>query len=246
MKAPSLDLDGPERPAGTIYCEYSGMVREAFRKRGWNMWSCDLIPSEDNSPHHIQDDANSTLIASGLHDKFAGVHWPCTYFTNSSVRWMYGGKGRVIDPDRMRRMKTSAEGLVRLLQTLEVFKIPFYFENPVMHGIARDYIISRFSWFASAPMCTVQPWHFGTWETKRTCLWLHKLPALVPTYNTEEECRIALGLPEFVLNKDGVLVKNKPEAKCHKASPGPNRGHERSRTLATLANAMAEQWGGTP
>lgn len=39
-----------------IACEYSGKVREAFRKLGHDAWSCDLLPSDDNSPYHIQDD----------------------------------------------------------------------------------------------------------------------------------------------------------------------------------------------
>jgi hypothetical protein len=161
---------------GTIYCEYSGVVREAFRKLGWNMWSCDLLDAEDKSPFHIKEDANAAVVLAGLQDKFAGVHWPCTFFSNSSVRWMYGGKGTTLDPARVRKMRQSAEGLTMLLDVLLTFKIPFYFENPVMHGMASDYIASRLSWFADAPMCTVQPWHFGTWETKRTCLWLHNLP----------------------------------------------------------------------
>jgi hypothetical protein len=66
---------------------------------------------------------------------------------------------------------------------------------------------------------------------------------LVPKYRTIEECRIALGLPEWVKNKKGELVKNKPHAKVHQMSPGPKRGHERSRTLPELAKAMAETWG---
>lgn len=39
-----------------VACEYSGRVREAFRKLGHNAWSCDLLPSEDNSPFHYQGD----------------------------------------------------------------------------------------------------------------------------------------------------------------------------------------------
>ena len=37
-----------------IGCEYSGEVREAFRAKGHNAWSCDLLPSDDDSPYHIQ------------------------------------------------------------------------------------------------------------------------------------------------------------------------------------------------
>lgn len=227
-------------PTGTIYCEFTGEVSQAFRALGWDMWSVDYQASECPHPQHAREDANDFVIGA-LHDKFAGVHWPCTYFANSSVKWMYGGKGTVIDPERMRRMKQSAEGLVMLLQTLEAFKIPFYFENPIMHGMARDYIASRFSWFAKATRQIVQPWNFGVWETKATCLWLHNLPSLAVKYHTVNECRIALDLPLYV-EVDGKSVLNKPRAACHLASPGPNRGNDRSRTLPPLANAMASQW----
>lgn len=222
---------------GTIYCEFSGHVREAFRARGWDMNSCDLLPSDDDSPHHIQGDAIAVSgAASG--DEFAGVHWPCTYFTNSGVRWMYGGKGATLHYERVRLMEESADGLCTLLRRLLAFGTPFYFENPVMHGMARTAIIARLPWFETARRCTIQPWNFGVWETKRTCLWLHKLPPLAVKYQTISECREALGLPLYVGNK-----LNTPHAACHLASPGPNRGHERSRTLPAIADAIARQWG---
>lgn len=66
----------------------------------------------------------------------------------------------------------------------------------------------------------IQPWQFGHGETKATCLWLKGLPKLVPT-----------------------KVVTEREARVHRASPGPDRWKERSRTLPGIANAMAEQWG---
>ncbi len=155
-----------------------------------------------------------------------------------------GSSKNGLDPVRRSDMEESAYGLCRILDTLLARGIPFYFENPIMHGYAFKAISERCFWFSTAPSCIVQPWMFGVWETKATCLWLHKLPPLVPKYKTVDECRIALGLPYFVVNKEGVPVKNKPRAACHLASPGPNRGHERSRTLPALAKAMAQQWGG--
>jgi len=224
--------------SGTIYCEFSGRVREAFRARGWDMWSCDLLLDEGNSPFHVQDDATCTLIVQGMHDRMAGVHWPCTYFTNSGVRWMYGGKGTALDPQRVQRMNDSVFGLTTLLRTLLDFKIPFYFENPVMHGMARAAIIARLPWFKDATRQTIQPWNFGVWETKATCLWLHRLPRLEVKYQTVNECRVALDLPLYI----GQTL-NKPRAACHLASPSPDRWQHRSRTLPALAAAMAEQWG---
>lgn len=66
----------------------------------------------------------------------------------------------------------------------------------------------------------IQPWQFGHGETKATCLWLKNLPLLHPS--------------EVVSGR---------VARVHRASPGPNRWKERSRTLPGIAKAMATQWG---
>ena len=68
----------------------------------------------------------------------------------------------------------------------------------------------------------IQPWQFGHGETKATCLWLKNLPHLTPTNIVEGRT-----------------------ARVHRASPGPDRWKERSRTLSGIAAAMAEQWGGS-
>lgn len=68
----------------------------------------------------------------------------------------------------------------------------------------------------------IQPWQFGHGETKATCLWLKNLPQLVPT-----------------------KIVDGREARVHREPPGPDRWKNRSRTLAGIAQAMAEQWGRT-
>ena len=72
-----------------VACEYSGRVREAFRKRGHDAWSCDLLPSEDNSPFHIQQD-----IRDILSDKWDMLiaHPPCTHLAVSGARWFKNKK----------------------------------------------------------------------------------------------------------------------------------------------------------
>lgn len=86
-------------------------------------------------------------------------------------------------------------------------------ENPIMVGHAQRLIGKRHSQ-------VIQPWLFGHGEIKATCFWLRGLDKLVPTHIVEGR-----------------------NARVHKASPGPNRWKERSRTLAGIAIAMAEQWG---
>lgn len=64
-----------------IGCEYSGRVRQAFRNLGHDAWSCDLLPSEDGSPFHIQGDILS-LLDEGW--DLAIFHPPCTYLSVST------------------------------------------------------------------------------------------------------------------------------------------------------------------
>ena len=101
-------------------------------------------------------------------------------------------------------------------------------EYPVMHKHAKQRIVN-YSEFTQS----VQPWQFGDWETKRTCLWLKGLDPLVPDYATLDDARRALGLPATA----------KPVDRVHKAPPGPDRDKERSRFFDGIARAMALQWG---
>lgn len=88
-------------------------------------------------------------------------------------------------------------------------------ENPVMHKYAKAHIGI---W---KPMFTLQPYEHGEPETKRTCFWTKGLPPIKPSN-----------------------VVPCTTARVHRASPGPDRWKERSRTLPGIAKAMAEQWGG--
>ena len=75
---------------------------------------------------------------------------------------------------------------------------------------------------------------FGHKENKATCLWLHRLPKLVPT-------NIVGPMP-----KDASPEERKEWNRMHLMPPGPNRWKERSKTYQGLADAMAEQWGCLP
>ena len=139
-----------------IGCEYSGRVREAFRKLGHDAFSCDLLESEDESPFHIQGDVLS-LLTDGW--DLAIFHPPCTHLAVSGSRWFKD------------KVKEQAEALV-FVQTLMDAPIPkIAIENPI------SVISSRIR----KPDQIIQPWMFGHGETKATCLWLKGLPKLAPT-----------------------------------------------------------------
>ena len=72
-----------------ISCEFSGLVREAFKKKGWNAWSCDLLETEIPGQHYCGD------VRDILYQNWDALifHAPCTYMTNSGVRWLYNPDG---------------------------------------------------------------------------------------------------------------------------------------------------------
>lgn len=190
-----------------IACEFSGVVREAFRARGHDAWSCDLLPTEVPGQHY-QGDVFELLDKDSAWDAMV-YHWPCTRLCNSGVRWLYGGKGTTPDGKRWAGMHWDATRFRRLLDC-NIPKVAG--ENPIPHSHARA-IMGDYSQ-------VIQPWQFGHGETKATCLWLKGLPLLKPTQ---------------------IVDGRKP--RVHRASPGPDRWKERSRTLPGIAAAMAEQWG---
>jgi hypothetical protein len=188
-----------------VACEFSGVVRDAFRRRGHDAWSCDLEPPEGEFPQfHLAGDVRPWLIPAW---DLLIAHPPCTYLCNSGVRWLYGGKGAARDPARWRLME---EGAVFFRAMLDAPVPRIAVENPIMHRHAG----------LPKPTQIIQPWQFGHGEIKATCLWLKNLPELTPT---------------------SVVEGRHP--RIHRASPGPDRWKERSRTYTGIAEAMAEQWG---
>lgn|SRR5574341_830223 len=138
-----------------IACEFSGIVREAFARRGHDAWSCDLLDTERPGQHikgnvlNYLEDGWDLMIA----------HPPCTYLAISGARWW---------KDKQDEQQIAIE-FVRQLMEAQIEKIAI--ENPV--GILSTII--------RKPEQIIQPWQFGHGETKATCLWLNNLLPLQPT-----------------------------------------------------------------
>lgn len=161
-----------------VGCEFSGIVRDSFRALGHDAWSCDLLPSEGDSRFHIQADHDLHLLDI-CHSKAwdLGIfHPPCTYLCNSGVRWLYGGKGTVIDQTRWQQMVEAAMFFKALLHA-PIARIAI--ENPIPHRYALKEIGTPYTQI-------VQPFWFNEPTQKATCLWLKNLPKLIPTGMTSE------------------------------------------------------------
>jgi len=75
-----------------VACEYSAIVRDAFRRHGHDAWSCDLVETEGDPRFHIKGCA---LKASAQQNwDLLIAHPPCTYLANSGVRWLYEKENR--------------------------------------------------------------------------------------------------------------------------------------------------------
>jgi len=140
-----------------IACEFSGIVRDEFLKRGHDAWSCDILPSERAGPH-IQGDALEAARSRNWDLMIA--HPPCTFLSISGALHF---KNR-------RPQQREALAFVRALMRME--HIPrIAIENPISIVSSRIRKSDQ----------RIQPYQFGHREQKTTCLWLKGLPLLEPT-----------------------------------------------------------------
>lgn len=148
-----------------VACEYSGIVREAFTKKGHDAISCDFLETEIPGPHYQGDVLN--IINDGWDLLIA--HPPCTHLAVSGARW-FSSK------------QEEQEKALKFVETLL---------NCSINKIALENPISIISTKIKKPSQIIQPWQFGHGETKATCLWLKNLPLLTPSNIVEgRESRI--------------------------------------------------------
>jgi len=146
-----------------VACEYSGIVREAFRAKGHDAWSCDILPSDQPSLFHYQGNVLD-IINDGFDMMIA--HPPCTYLSNVGAVHLY--KDGVLNQDRYSYGLIAKDFFMSLLNT-SIGKICI--ENPVASKV---YQLPAYSQI-------IQPYHYGEPFAKKTCLWLKGLPQLQPT-----------------------------------------------------------------
>jgi hypothetical protein len=210
-----------------VACEYSGIVREAFRKRGHDVWSCDLLPAEDGSPYHCQVDVLQLLKEEQGWDLMI-AHPPCTYLCNSGV-WALKPNG--LNNEKVMKRWVDMQDARAFFMTLWDQPIPkICIENPVPHGY------SNLPKYAQS----IQPYQFGDDASKRTCLWLKGLPNLtIPSQDAWFPPRIVESGPYAGKKR----WSNQTDAGQNKLGPSANRGLERARTYQGIADAFADQWG---
>lgn len=215
-----------------VACEESQEVCKAFRAKGHEAYSCDLLNCSGGHPEwHIKGDClpllngNCTFVTEGGEQVYIDGKWdlliahpPCTYLTNTGNSWFevekYGRKAQ-------ERWKNRVEAAVFFMRFVAADCDKIAVENPV--GIMNTAYRS--------PDCIVHPYHFGDDAKKKTCFWLKGLPPLVPTN---------------IIIPTTVKTGNSTDSPWHAYTwslPPAERARARSRTWHGMAVAMSELWG---
>jgi hypothetical protein len=200
------------------------LTRAAFEKHGHETWTCDLLPARDGSLRHLQCDVWE--VANDNWD-MAIFHPMCTYLTVSAA-WAFGDgpyhqqvkPGTLVGAERRAARDEAIQNFLRLL----ALPYPKAIENPAPSFISTA---------IRPPDQTIQPYDFGDDASKRTGLWLDRLPKLVPTKRVAG--RIVNGRERW---------SNQTDSGQNRLSPGADRWLERSKTYPGIAAAMGDQWGG--
>ena len=200
-----------------VACEESQRVCVAFRNKGHEAYSCDILECSGGHPEwHIKDD-----VLKHLNDNWDLIiaHPPCTYLTVSANKYYnvekYWNKAE-------ERKKERQKAIEFFMQFTELKCPRVCIENPI--GVMSSLYCK--------PTQIIQPYQFGHSERKATCLWLKGLPALKPTN---------IVTPDIIKLKSG-----KTDSRLHYETlklPSEERAKMRSKTFEGIAKAMAEQWG---
>lgn len=219
-----------------IGMEQFGHTRDAYRRRGHQAWSCDLMPARDGSSYHIQGDVRLHLkrAPDGMPWDLAIFHPDCTYFTNSAA-WAFNdpdfdrypgvGYHQRVKPGTLvgQARRDARERDAALVRELRASGIPRQaYENPTGY---MSKILGKSSQ-------TIHPNQFGHDASKATCLWLFDLPTLVPTKLIAP--RLVNGRPRW---------SNQTDSGQNNLPPSDDRAMLRAATYPGISEAFAEQWG---
>lgn len=200
-----------------VACEESQRVCIAFRKKGHEAFSCDILECSGGHPEwHIQDD-----VLKHLNENWDLIiaHPPCTYLTVAANKYYNTEKYSKKAEERLKQRQKAIEFFMQFTE-LKCPKVCI--ENPI--GVMSS--------FYCKPTQIIQPYQFGHSERKATCLWLKGLPVLKPTN---------IVTPDIIKLKSG-----KTDSRLHYETlklPAEERAKMRSKTFEGIALAMAEQWG---
>ncbi len=226
-----------------IGCECSGVVREAFRRRGHEAWSCDLKPAEDLTDFHIRGDVIAAIQERGPWD--LGVFFPeCRFLCSSGLHW------NTRRPERAKETEKAFRFAMELRRCADKHLQHWALENSI------GCLSTRWR----SPDQIIQPHQFGHDAAKGTCLWLSGLPTLRGTKRIAPRwvCKHCDMVQRWSLKDSDIFAlfgcplcggkllprwANQTDSGQNRLGPSPSRSEDRARTYPGVAEAMAEQWG---
>ena len=215
-----------------VACEESQRTCTAFREKGHEAYSCDVLECSGGHPEwHIMGDALKILrggcnvvTMDGTIHRIEGrwdliiAHPPCTYLTNASAVRMKV-KGQI----QQERYEKAMEAKAFFMAFLNADCDHICVENPIPLKIVN---LPQYSQI-------IEPWMFGEPWSKKTCLWLKGLPYLMPTEVVAE------GVQPWVNGGCKDAHGNYRLFQGRKERDPRNR----AKTFWGIARAFAEQWG---
>ncbi len=211
-----------------IGCEYSGTVRDAFIKKGFDAWSCDILATDKPGPHLQGDILN--FINNGW-DAFIGFP-PCTFLSSAGLHYCnieVHGNAAI---ERIYKRNKAIEFFLKL------------YSAPINH-ICLENPLGHISSNILKPTQIIHPYYFGERQMKRTALWLKNLPPLQHNAeNTLFEVRTHTDKPvpdQIQFRKATGQIKRRYFTDCI-TNNKLKSGHEKSKLFQSIADAMANQW----
>ena len=213
-----------------IACEESQAITLAFRKLGYEAYSCDLLPCSGNHPEwHYQEDVFSVIEREDWDMMIA--HPPCTYLTSSGVQWLSHPDDKDLPFEERRAHPKYPNRRKDMLDSVEFVKALYNCKIP---RVAIENPIGLLSTRWRKPEQIIQPYMFGDEATKSTCLWLKNLPQLTPTK--------MVGKGEYVTYSSGKKMPKWYADALTNAKSDAERRTLRSKTFQGIADAIATQW----
>ena len=196
-----------------IACERSGILRDAFIRKGHNAISCDLMPSDRKGPHIVGD--VRPLLKEYRWDMVI-AHPPCTRLCVAGYHWI-----------EKRDLYDEVNEAARFFIECQNAKAKYVaVENPVMHEMAIKLIGRKHDFMT-------HPWEHGHPKTKYMCWWVKNLNPIEPTNIVE--------LPNG--EEGYVILSENSKTPGRKVRRRPSTARKRARMFTGIADALADQWG---
>jgi hypothetical protein len=215
-----------------VACEESQRVTIAFRNKGHEAYSCDILPCSGGYPEwHIQSDVLK-IINDGWDLMVA--HPPCTFLTVTANKWL---------KEQPKRKSGKLVGIEREKARKEAIEFFMVLWNAPITKIAIENPIGCMNSILGKPNQIIHPYYFGDNVSKATCLWLKNLPKLVYQKRDDLFGKATAVEPSVYTSRSGKRYPAFTMLEACKIKNLDERARFRSVTFQGIANAMAEQWG---